>query len=116
MCLPPKFGIDPGPAADAGSSYVVDQGRAFHSGYFEMLGEQGYPGLALWLWIQLLGLWQMERIRWKWKKRDGPNEQWVAPLASEVPPGGASVLAPLPPDAHAAVATSARRPNLIARS
>jgi putative inorganic carbon (hco3(-)) transporter len=25
---------------------VVDQGRAFHSSYFEMLGEQGFPGLT----------------------------------------------------------------------
>ena len=30
-------------------------------GYFEMLGEQGLPGLALWLLIHALGLWQMER-------------------------------------------------------
>jgi probable O-glycosylation ligase (exosortase A-associated) len=64
------------------SSYVVDAGRAYHSAYFEMLGEQGYPGLALWLWLQLAGLWQMERIRWKWKKRTGPDEQWQAPLAN----------------------------------
>ncbi len=64
------------------SSYIVDAGRAYHSAYFEMLGEQGYPGLALWLWLQLAGLWQMERLRWKWKKRTGPDEQWQAPLAN----------------------------------
>jgi probable O-glycosylation ligase (exosortase A-associated) len=67
---------------DPDALYVTDAGRAFHSGYFEMLGEQGWPGLILWLWLQLLGLWQMERIRWKWKKRTGPDEQWVAPLAN----------------------------------
>jgi O-antigen ligase len=47
-----------------------------------MLGEQGYPGLFLWLWLQLSGLWQMERIRWKWKNRTAPDEQWQAPLAN----------------------------------
>jgi hypothetical protein len=47
-----------------------------------MLGEQGWPGLLLWLWIQLLGLWQMERIRHKWKRRTGPGETWQAPLAN----------------------------------
>jgi probable O-glycosylation ligase (exosortase A-associated) len=67
---------------DTGSGYIEDKGRAFHSGYFEMLGEQGWPGLILWLTLQLTGLWQMERIRWKWKKRTGPDEQWQAPLAT----------------------------------
>ena len=76
-----------GSSAEIESSYIEDAGRAFHSGYFEMLGEQGYPGLLLWLWLQISGLWQMERIRWKWKKRTGvggPNgdEQWQAPLAN----------------------------------
>ena len=44
---------------------VTDKARAYHSSYFEMLGEQGWPGLVLWLWLQLLGVWQMERIRWR---------------------------------------------------
>jgi probable O-glycosylation ligase (exosortase A-associated) len=60
---------------------IVEQGRAFHSSYFEMLGEQGYPGLALWLTLQISGLVQMEMIRRRWKKRTGPDEAWVAPLA-----------------------------------
>jgi probable O-glycosylation ligase (exosortase A-associated) len=59
----------------------TDKARAYHSAVFEMLGEQGWPGLGLWLWIHLLGLWQMERIRRRWKKRTGPAEQWQAPLA-----------------------------------
>jgi O-antigen ligase len=42
---------------------VTDQGRAYHSSYFEMLGEQGWPGLALWLLIQGLGILHMEQIR-----------------------------------------------------
>ncbi len=61
---------------------AFDKARAYHSSYFEMLGEQGWPGLVLWLWIQLLGLWQMERIRAKWKKRTEPGQTWQAPLAN----------------------------------
>ena len=47
-----------------------------------MLGEQGWPGLDLWLWLQLSGIWQMERLRRRWIGRTGANEQWQAPLAS----------------------------------
>ena len=61
---------------------TFDAARAYHSSYFEMLGEQGWSGLGLWLWLQAMGLWQMERIRARWKKRTGPGEQWQAPLAN----------------------------------
>ncbi len=60
---------------------VTDKARAYHSAIFEMLGEQGWPGLGLWLWIHALGLWQMERIRRRWRARTGEREQWQAPLA-----------------------------------
>lgn len=59
----------------------TDQARAYHSAIFEMLGEQGWPGLVLWLWIHGLGLWQMERIRRRWKGRERADQQWQAPLA-----------------------------------
>lgn len=61
---------------------VEEQGRAYHSSYFEMLGEQGYPGLALWLALQVTGLVQMEILRRRWKNRKGPDEAWAAPLAN----------------------------------
>ena len=65
---------------------MTDEGRAYHSAVFEMLGEQGWPGLGLWLWLHALGLWQMERIRRKWRKKmkrgEVPDQQWVAPLAT----------------------------------
>jgi probable O-glycosylation ligase (exosortase A-associated) len=69
------------------TNLMTDAGRAYHSSYFEMLGEQGYPGLALWLVIQVTGLWQMERIRSAWRKKaavagSGPDQQWQAPLAN----------------------------------
>lgn len=60
---------------------IYDQSRAYHSSYFEMLGEQGWPGLFLWLWLQALGLWQMERIRRRYRGRTAPGETWQAPLA-----------------------------------
>jgi putative inorganic carbon (hco3(-)) transporter len=61
---------------------VVDQGRAFHSSYFEMLGEQGFPGLIMWLIIHLGGVWRMEVITRMYRRRGRPDEAWVAPLAT----------------------------------
>ena len=63
-----------------------DQARAYHSAYFEMLGEQGYFGLALWLVINLAGLFRMEVIRQRYKKAEG-DEAWIAPLASALQSG-----------------------------
>jgi probable O-glycosylation ligase (exosortase A-associated) len=42
---------------------AVEQARAYHSAYFEMLGEQGWPGLFVWLLIQGLGIVQLEGVR-----------------------------------------------------
>lgn len=61
---------------------IVDQGRAFHSSYFEMLGEQGFPGLVIWLIIQFGGVWRMEVIARRYRKRSRADESWIAPLAS----------------------------------
>jgi len=61
---------------------VTDAGRAYHSSFFEMLGEQGWPGLIMWLSLHALGLLQTERIRRKWRDRTNPAEQWQGPLAS----------------------------------
>jgi putative inorganic carbon (hco3(-)) transporter len=72
----------PAPADMPAVSEVVDQGRAFHSSYFEMLGEQGFPGLIIWLIIQLGGVWRMEVVSRLYRKRDRPDEAWVAPMAT----------------------------------
>ena len=61
---------------------VEDKGRAYHSSYFELLGEQGYPGFIAWIMLQLTGLWQMERLRRRYRTRDGPEERWIGPLAA----------------------------------
>lgn len=65
---------------------VTDKARAYHSSYFEMLGEQGWPGFGLWLWLHALGLWQMERLRRRYLKRakedPQPDDAWKGPLAN----------------------------------
>ena len=61
---------------------AFDQARAYHSAYFEMLGEQGWPGLIVWLLLMVSGLIQMELIRQRWKSRTGPGETWQSPLAN----------------------------------
>lgn len=55
--------------------------RAYHNSYFEMLGEQGFPGLALWLYLHAVCLWRMERIRRRYKREAG-DQAWISPLAS----------------------------------
>lgn len=62
-------------------SLEVDHARAYHSAYFEMLGEQGYPGLALWLMINLAGVIRMEVIRRRYRAADA-DFAWAGPLAS----------------------------------
>jgi probable O-glycosylation ligase (exosortase A-associated) len=57
---------------------TVDKSRAYHSSYFEMLGEQGYPGLALWLLINVIGLLRMEVLRRRYRQGDFA---WAGSLA-----------------------------------
>ena len=60
---------------------VTDAGRAYHSSYFEMLGEQGFPGLILWLLIHGYSLVRMEAVRRRFRKADG-DDAWISPLAT----------------------------------
>lgn len=66
---------------------VVDEGRAYHSSYFEMLGEQGYFGLILWLIIHVGGVWRMEVLRRRYKDSEREDERWIAPLAQALENG-----------------------------
>jgi len=50
-----------------------------HSIYFEVLAEQGYFGLAIFLGIHLLTLWKLEKLR-KFRPRD-PALRWARELA-----------------------------------
>lgn len=60
---------------------VTDRGRAYHSAYFELLGEQGYFGFAVWALLHLVCFIRTESIRRLYRKRDGPDEAWIAPFA-----------------------------------
>ena len=71
---------------------VVDEGRAFHSSIFELLGEQGWPGLMIWLALHGLGLWQMERIYRRWKGATAEEEAWIEPFASALQMGAVIYL------------------------
>ncbi|GGB67093.1 putative O-glycosylation ligase, exosortase A system-associated [Blastomonas aquatica] len=70
-----------GPNTQIEKQEVTDAGRAYHSSYFEMLGEQGFPGLVMWLIIHLGGIWRMEVVQRMYRKRNRPDEDWVVPLA-----------------------------------
>lgn len=61
---------------------VADEGRAYHSAYFEMLGEQGFPGLILFLLIHGIGVVRMEVIRRRYRKVVEGEDAWIAPLAT----------------------------------
>ena len=68
-------------AAAAPERVATDQARAWHSAYFEMLGEQGWPGLLLWLLIQLIGLVRMEVLRRRYRDPSG-DLAWAGSLAA----------------------------------
>lgn len=70
-----------GGVATVANDTHTDEGRAFHSAYFEMLGEQGFPGLFVWLLIHAIGLFRMEALRRRYQGRDAEHERWIAPLA-----------------------------------
>ena len=64
-----------------------DQARAFHSAYFEMLGEQGFLGFGLWIALQLAGLFRMELLRRRFRRTMDAGEAFIAPLATALQHG-----------------------------
>jgi O-antigen ligase len=70
-----------GDGVDIESTVVEDKARAYHSAYFEMLGEQGWPGLFLWLALHGLGLLQLEMLRFRLRKSDDPLDMSDRSLA-----------------------------------
>jgi probable O-glycosylation ligase (exosortase A-associated) len=76
-----------GASAENKATLVVDQARAYHSAYFEMLGEQGWPGLILWLLVQLGGLYRMEVVRRRYWNRPASDDQWIGHLANALQQG-----------------------------
>ncbi len=69
-----------------GGSSAIDQARAYHSAYFEMLGEQGFPGLFLWLLLHVSGIVRMEVLRRRHWAAEGETA-WIAPLATALQHG-----------------------------
>ena len=61
------------------TNVVEDKARAFHSAYFEVLGEHGYPGFALFMALLIVGLVQLGRLRRRY--RDSETDQWISDLA-----------------------------------
>lgn len=68
----------------AANAVTTDKSRAYHSAYFEMLGEQGWPGLIIWLFINGIGVLRMEVLRRRY--RDG-DQAWAGSLAAALQNG-----------------------------
>jgi probable O-glycosylation ligase (exosortase A-associated) len=58
---------------------VKDRARAFHSSYFEVLGEHGYPGILIYLSMLFVALFQLRGLFTRY--RDDPEQRWIAELA-----------------------------------
>jgi len=75
-----------GPVQIVDQTLQEDKARAYHSSYFEMLGEQGFPGLFLFLLIHGIGLLRMEVLRRRYQVEEGGNA-WISPLATALQSG-----------------------------
>jgi O-antigen ligase len=62
-----------------GTEFSIE-GKAFHSIYFEVLGEQGWIGLGIFLSIFAVFFLNMMRIRYRARQRD--DLAWMGGLAS----------------------------------
>lgn len=63
-----------------GTLVVEDKAKAFHSAYFETLGEHGYPGLLIYVSMLLAALAQLVGITRRFAKAEG-EDMWIADLA-----------------------------------
>ncbi|MBU6206977.1 MAG: putative O-glycosylation ligase, exosortase A system-associated, partial [Alphaproteobacteria bacterium] len=61
---------------------IIDKGRAYHSSYFEMLGEAGWFGLFVWLLLHISGLIRMEILFRRFRKSRADETKWIAALAT----------------------------------
>jgi putative inorganic carbon (HCO3(-)) transporter len=65
--------------ADNGQAPVVIYGKAFHNMFIEVLGEHGFPGLAMFMALLLMSLWYMWSVMWR--TRGQPHLLWAHDLA-----------------------------------
>jgi putative inorganic carbon (hco3(-)) transporter len=81
------YGIDtivmPGTDENPGGS--IQNGRAWHSIYFEMLGELGWPGLFMFLGVGASSMFSLIRLSQKCRKT--PDLVWVADMSDAVQSG-----------------------------
>ena len=73
------------PGDDANPGGMVQNGRAFHSIYFEVLGELGIPGFLLFVVLSLTSLFSLRRLASKCRKI--PDLVWVADMSDAVQAG-----------------------------
>ena len=64
------------------SRVLKDEARAYHSSYFEMLGEHGYFGLLLFLAMLVVALVQLRRLYTRF--RDADEDRWIADVARAI--------------------------------
>jgi putative inorganic carbon (hco3(-)) transporter len=77
----PAYGVTPA---------HTEFGRAFHSSYFEVLGEHGYPGIIIFLVLAASTFLMLRRLARK--ARPYPELQWVVGLADALQSGLAVFL------------------------
>ena len=70
--------------ARRGGREIVDESRAFHSIYFETLGEHGWVGLGIFLAIFAVFFFDMRRIRRRVRNR--PDLGWLGDFARAFEP------------------------------
>jgi probable O-glycosylation ligase (exosortase A-associated) len=71
--------------ATGGTPAHVEFGRAFHSSYFEVLGEHGYVGMAIFLTIAISMFLRLNRIAKR--ARPHPELQWVVSMSNALQSG-----------------------------
>ena len=76
------IGTPGGPAAASISQPVVIGGKAFHSIYFEVLGEQGFPGFFIYYTIMALTFFKLRKIRRLTKGQ--PELEWASDLSARM--------------------------------
>ena len=59
---------------------VPEIARAYHSSYFELLGDQGFPGLAMYLTVILGTLLNLHALRRRFQNA-APEDVWIRELA-----------------------------------
>lgn len=69
----------------------IENGRAYHSIYFEVLGETGWPGLGIFVSIILVTFRSLRRLRKLTK--DVPNFEWIYDLSGALQSSLAAYLA-----------------------